>query len=128
MKPIVTFDFDHTLSRKDVQEYVAEIMEKGVDVYVLTSRYDELHKHKYPQNPNNHDLYLITTLLGIPRFKIRFTCMRDKSEYLKGTNVLLHLDDDSLELKRIQKETNTKAIQVNSSNWKQKCNKIIFKK
>ena len=47
---LVTFDFDGTLSRNDVQEYALELMSKGVDVWVVTSRYDELHKHRYQIN------------------------------------------------------------------------------
>ena len=31
-KIIVTFDFDGTLSRKDVQEYAIELIKKGIDV------------------------------------------------------------------------------------------------
>ena len=56
-KIIVTFDFDGTLSRKDVQEYAIELMKKGIDVWVLTTRYDELHKHRYEPNPTNDDLW-----------------------------------------------------------------------
>ena len=33
-KIIVTFDFDGTLSRKDVQEYAIELIERGIDVWV----------------------------------------------------------------------------------------------
>lgn len=123
---IVTFDFDSTLSRKDVQEYCKELIDKGIDVWVVTSRYDELHKHKYPHNPTNDDLYKVTDELGIPRWKIRFTCMRDKAEYLYGTNVLWHLDDDWVELNLINKETETKGISVVGGNsWKNKCNKLL---
>jgi len=42
-KKIVTFDFDATLSRPDVQEYAKELIEKGIDVWVVTARYDDLH-------------------------------------------------------------------------------------
>jgi len=52
---IVTFDFDSTLSQKIVQDFAKSLMLKGVDVYVLTSRYDELHRHRYPLNPTNED-------------------------------------------------------------------------
>lgn len=59
MKHIVTFDFDSTLSRQDVQDYATSLIKKGFDVWVLTSRYDELHKHRYRHNPTNEDLYYI---------------------------------------------------------------------
>jgi hypothetical protein len=124
-KKIVTFDFDSTLSRKDVQDYAFSLINKGIDVWVLTSRYDELHKHKYRHNPTNEDLYKVTDKLKIPRDKIRFTCMRDKAEYLFGTNVIWHLDDDFVELNIINRETNTIGISVLGSNYKSKCNKIL---
>ena len=125
IKPIVTFDFDSTLSRQDVQDYATSLIKKGFDVWVLTSRYDELHKHKYRHNPTNEDLYYVTDKLEIPRWKIKFTCMRDKAEYLFGSNVLWHLDDDFVELNNINRETNTIGISVVASSYKSKCNKLL---
>lgn len=124
MSKIVTFDFDSTLSRQDVQDYAKELIERGFDVWVLTSRYDEIHKHRFVHNPTNEDLYKITDKLGIPRWKIRFTCMKNKSEYLFGTNVIWHLDDDFVELNNINKETDTVGISVLSNGYKHKCNKL----
>jgi hypothetical protein len=122
---IVTFDFDSTLSRQDVQDYAYSLIKKGFDVWVLTSRYDELHKHKYRHNPTNDDLYKVTDKVGIPRWKIRFTCMRDKAEYLFGTDVIWHLDDDFVELNKINKETKTIGISVIGSEYKSKCNRLL---
>src|SRR3989304_5862681 len=125
IKPIVTFDFDSTLSRQDVQDYATSPINKGFDAWVLTSRYDELHKHRYRHNPTNEDLYYVTDKLEIPRWKIKFTCMRDKAEYLFGSNVLWHLDDDFVELNNINRETNTIGISVVASSYKSKCNKLL---
>lgn len=122
---IVTFDFDSTLSRKDVQDYAKSLINKGIEVWVLTSRYDELHKHRYTLNPTNEDLYNVTDSLGIPRSKIRFQCMRPKAEYLFNTNVIWHLDDDYIEVNEINKETDTVGISVIGSSWKQNCNKLL---
>jgi uncharacterized HAD superfamily protein len=128
MKKIVTFDFDRTLSRKDVQDYACSLLSKGIEIWVLTSRYDDLHRHKYLHKGTNDDIYSVVDELGIPRDKIRFTCMRHKYEYLEGTNVILHLDDDYIELNMINKFTSTKGISVINSSYKQKCNKLLFKK
>lgn len=125
MAKIVTFDFDSTLSRQDVQDYAFSLIKKGFDVWVLTSRYDELHKHKYRINPTNEDLYKVTDKLQIPREKIRFTCMRDKAEYLFGTDVIWHLDDDFVEINNINRETETIGISVVSGGYKAKCNKLL---
>ena len=125
MSKIVTFDFDSTLSRPDVQEYARQLIKRGIEVYVLTSRFDELHKHKYPSNPTLDDLYKVTDKLGITRDRIRFQCMRNKSEYLEGTNVIWHLDDDWVELNYINKETDVKGISCIGGGWKQKCEKLL---
>lgn len=123
--PIVSFDFDNTLSRLDVQQYAKELIARGVEVYVLTSRYDELHKHRYKHNPTLEDLYKVTDGVGIPRNRIRFQIMRDKSEYLYGTNVLWHLDDDWLEVNQINKETKVKGISFIGGKWKDQCEELL---
>jgi len=123
----VSFDFDSTLDKPHVQDYAISLIERGIDVYVITSRYDELHKHKYPHSGTNDDLYKVTKKLEIPRWKIRFTCMLLKSEYIDGTNLLWHLDDDWVELNHINRETDTKGISVTGGGWKNKCERLIKK-
>ena len=125
MRKTITFDFDSTLSRQDVQDYAFSLIKKGFDVWVLTSRYDELHKHLYRHNPTNDDLYKVTDKLGIERTKILFTCMNAKADYLFNTNVIWHLDDDWVELNQINKQTKTIGISVVGGNYKSKCNKIL---
>jgi hypothetical protein len=125
----VSFDFDKTLSRLDVQEYAKELIAKGVDVWIVTSRYDELHKHRYPNNPTLNDLWEVADLVGIPRHKVRFTCMESKALYLLYTNIIWHLDDDIVELRDMQyQKCKTVGINVGSSNWKKKCNRLLFPK
>lgn len=123
---IVSFDFDSTLSRTDVQEYAKELMERGIVVWVVTSRFDELHKHRYPHNPTNDDLWEVVDRLNIPRWQVRFTCMENKSKYLLNTSVVWHLDDDPIELSQMgYDKCKTFGISVNSGNWKAKCERII---
>lgn len=124
-RQIVTFDFDSTLSHKIVQDFAKSLILKGFEVWVLTSRYDEIHKHKYRHNPTNEDLYKVTDRLGIERTKIRFQCMRPKAEYLFGTNVIWHLDDDYVEVNEINSKTDTKGIDVNQKGWKKECKSIL---
>lgn len=123
----VTIDYDKCLSRLDVQQYVSELIRRGITVWCLTSRYDELHKHRYDENPTNEDLYIVTDSLGIPRERIRFTCMESKGNYLKGANVIWHLDDNHSELISIQKNSKVVPISVLSGNWKAKCERILNK-
>lgn len=122
---IVTFDFDSTLSTKVVQDFAKSLILKGVEVLVLTSRYDELHKHRYVHNPTNEDLYKVTDELGIDRTKIRFQCMRPKAEYLFDTNVIWHLDDDFVEVNEINSQTKTIGIDVTLKGWKNLCKELL---
>ena len=106
-----------------------ELIEKGIDVWVVTSRYDELHKHRYPNNPTLNDLWEVVDKLGIARHKVRFTCMESKSLYFLYSNVIWHLDDDNIELKNMQyQKCKTIGINVGSSSWQKKCNKYLFGK
>lgn len=52
-KPVMTVDFDGTLDRADVQEYVSALLRQGlVRVGVLTSRFDDLQAHHPPRQPH----------------------------------------------------------------------------
>jgi hypothetical protein len=120
----VSFDFDGTLSRKDVQDYAKSLIKKGIDVWVTTSRYDEENKHKYPINPTNEDMYKVTDSLGIPREKIIFCNMQDKVDIMPN-DFVWHLDDDWYELNCINKRSKIKGISVfGNSKWKIKCDKL----
>lgn len=94
----VSFDFDGTLTLTHIQDFAKFLISCGVDVYVTTSRFDELHKHKYPKNPTNEDLWSVIDKIGIQRHKVRFTLMQPKWEYINGTKLCLHLDDDPIEV------------------------------
>lgn len=123
----VSFDFDGTLEFEDVQEYAAELIKRGIDVWVVTTRWDENHKHKYPMNATLDDLWEVVDKLGIPRWKVRFTCMEWKATYLKGTNFVWHLDDNDQEVS-IGKRTegfNIPIIDVLSNGWKNKCERLL---
>lgn len=133
--PIITMDFDSTLSRPDVQEYAMELIARGVDVWVVTSRYDNLHLHRYEgiidkeHWNNNNDLWAVVDKIGIPRWKVHFTNMNWKADYLLGTKVIWHLDDDHQELSHIRMSGGkTIGIQVVAGSWKQKCERLLNKK
>jgi hypothetical protein len=123
----ISVDFDATLSRPDVQEYVKELIARGINVIVVTSRYDDTHAYRYPANPTNQDLWTVIDAIPIERHKVRFMCMKPKHQYLHLSKVVWHLDDDSIELWDINNLTGTVAISVLSGNWKQKCERILSK-
>lgn len=134
MNQTVTFDFDGTLSRPHVQEYALELLDRGLDVWVVTSRYNNLCLAKHNNSIgtahwDNNDLWTVVDKLGIPRWKVVFTNMEHKANFLDKTNVVWHLDDDFYELSQMRaKKCKTIGIQVSSSSWKKKCEKILNQK
>jgi len=132
---VLTVDFDNTLTRLDVQEYIKELIGIDIDVWVLTMRYDELHKHKWKSSPTNQDLYDVLDKIGLPKHKVIFCNMEGwesgehnaKAKYLRGTNVLLHLDDSERELMSFEscEGNNTVPVQVNKDTWRFDCSLVI---
>lgn len=116
---IITVDYDGTLSRADVQEYVKKLIANGIDVWILTGRFDELHKHIHPYVKNNEDLYEVVEKLGIPRHKIIFMNMNSKGCFLINTKVRLHFENDLIEIEDIHFDTHTLCVNVNNSDWKE---------
>lgn len=122
----VSFDFDETLSRKEVQEYAKELVNQGIEVWVVTTRWDENHKHKYDLNPTLDDLWEVVDRLGIPKHHVRFTCMEWKHTYLNGTNFIWHLDDNPSEFSAAKiNGCNVPMIQVDSNGWMIKCDRLL---
>lgn len=137
----VSFDFDGTLERLDVQEYAASLIKRGIEVWIVTTRYDANHDHKWADkfpdqewadiytnhdgDPNHH-VWGVAEKLGIPRHHVRFTCMEWKYKYLDGTKFVWHLDDNPEEFTQAKANScNVPMIQVESSTWKNKCERFI---
>jgi hypothetical protein len=117
LKPKVSFDFDATLSRSAIQIYARELVRKGFDVWIVTSRYQEY---------DNYDLIEVARWCEIKLTNIHFTNGKLKWEYLKDKDFIFHLDDDWIELNYIRDRTNVQ--QVNSFgnfDWKEDCEKAI---
>jgi hypothetical protein len=139
----VSFDFDGTLEFEDVQNYAKELIRRGIEVWVVTTRYDANHRHKWTSmfpgkewaemyehndgDPNFH-LWGVVEKLGIPRHHVRFTCMEWKYTYLTGTKFAFHLDDNPEEFQRAKHhECNVTMVDVMTNDWKTKCNLLIEK-
>lgn len=122
----VTFDFDGTLEKPHVQEFAKFLMDLGVDVWVVTTRYDALHNNGVWSNPENPDLWEVIDKLGIPHKKVVFTNMHWKATYLLGTKVVWHLDDNYKEFKYFKElKIKTLPIQVKSGMWRAKCLRLL---
>lgn len=119
----LSFDFDGTLDRKDVQDFCRKMMRWGHEVWVCTMRTkeynDALYKIADKTLPANYDLYKVTDDLKIPRERIIFTEMEEKSKFLEG--FVWHLDDDWMVLKELELNSNVKGIDVRKSFWKNNC-------
>jgi len=102
----VSFDFDSTLDRFDVQAFASSLVNKGYDVWIVTSRCDTEKaeaKGWWWVVKNNEELYKVAEDVGIKRENIVFTEFADKIEFLKDKGFLFHLDDDVDELTAILK-------------------------
>jgi restriction endonuclease Mrr len=129
VKKKVSFDFDSTLDREDVQEFAKQLVKDGYEVWITTSRFDtesSLKKGWWWIEKNNQQLYDIAEECGIPKENISFTAMIDKIKFLEGKNFIFHLDDDETELEFIE-ESDDKCVGVwvELKTWKKVCNNLI---
>ena len=129
MNKKLSFDFDGTLSREDVQSFVRELIKLENEVWIVTSRTDgeqALARGWHWIKGQNEDLFEVAEMCGIPNDRIVFTDHVDKIEYLEGKNFLFHLDDDFVELNGINRNLKTvKAISCIGGGWKKKIEKIV---
>lgn len=133
-KLIVSFDFDSTLDKPIVQKYAKFLVDSGIEVHIVTSRFDAIHKYteKFKKHYGITDivkqhkyLYEVADEIGIPEKNIHYTNMLPKYFFFQDhPEFLWHLDDDEIELEDINRYTKTKGISV-FSNWERKCNKLI---
>ena len=127
----VSFDFDSTLSRKDVQEFAKELVNEGHEVWIVTSRFDDesaMEKNWHWIKGQNQKLFDVAVECGIKLENIHFTCMQSKSVFLEGKDFVFHLDDDDIELMDIlETKDNCKPIHVDHFEWKETCRNIIQK-
>jgi hypothetical protein len=127
----VSFDFDHTLSRKDVQSFAKELVDEGHEVWIVTSRFsDEAAKEKkwHWIEGQNQKLFDVAQDCGIKKENIQFTCMESKSVFLKNKGFVFHLDDNDIELMDIfESKDSCRAIHVDHFEWKETCQNILKK-
>lgn len=125
----VSFDFDSTLSRKDVQEYAKSLVNNGLEVWIVTSRFDSETGEKkgwWWTKRQNQKLFDVAEKCGIKKENIKFTKMVDKIEFLKGRNFIFHLDDCDVEIELIKESgDDCVGVCVDVDGWKEKCDKII---
>ena len=123
----VAFDFDSTLDNPIVQEYAKSLVEKGIEVWIVTSRMDNQSARNYLWN---RDLFLVAKSVGILECNINFCNMEDKYKFFqRNEGFLWHLDDDMFELDLINDETITTGVYVyNNNNWLKLCEDLLNEK
>jgi hypothetical protein len=125
----VSFDFDGTLSRKDIQRYAASLVERGVDVWIVTSRQKTetaLSNGWHWVERQNAELYEVAERCGIPRERIVFTEFVDKIEYLSGKGFAFHIDDSVDELMAILGSGDScRPVNVDHFEWEATCEEAL---
>jgi len=128
----VSFDFDGTLSRKDVQSFAKKLVDIGLEVWIVTSRCatePALEKGWYWIERQNQELYDVAESCGIKRENIQFTEHVDKIVFLKDKKFVFHLDDDMDELIYIRESGDKCApINVGHLSWEEYCTEEIANK
>lgn len=132
----VSFDFDGTLAINTIKLYAKDLIDRGIEVWIVTSRFDnQEHIKRFHVSPEfyhkvNYDLNEIAEELGIPKSRIIYTNMISKWKFIKDKEFLWHLDDDWIETDDINKNAKpTKGISCwGTPKWREKCEKIIKKR
>lgn len=125
----VSFDFDNTLSRKDVQEFAKQLVDEGHEVWIVTSRHDDetiASKNWHFAKDQNKVVFEVAKKCGIKVEHIKFTCMQSKSIFIKNKEFVFHLDDDTIELMDIlESGDKCKPLNVDHINWLENCKELI---
>lgn len=124
----VSFDFDSTLNLPVVQAYAKELIDKGVEVWICTARFDTDEAEKrFNRKGWNKDLYTIAEELGIPEDRIIFTNMELKADVIGTDNGFLwHLDDCTLEVNELLEVGEvTPILRFIENDWESQCNAIL---
>lgn len=121
----VSFDFDDTLDQPRVQEYAKELIDRGIEVHIVTSRLSD--EQALPSINWNKDLFIISDKLGIKREHIHFTPYNLKYIFfINNPGFIWHLDDEFQEIIKFKK-CKTDGISVKNSSFIHKCNRLIKK-
>lgn len=127
----VSFDFDGTLSRKDVQVFAKNLVNSGYDVWIVTSRIatePALKKGWHWIERQNQELFDAAKSVGIVREKIVFTEFVYKIEFLKDKGFIFHIDDDVDELMAIlDSKDSCRTVNVDHFEWEESCKNILKK-
>ena len=126
----VSFDYDDTLSRVEVEEYAKRLVAEGHQVWIVTARPSEEHlkmTFKGGEKPDwNREVFEAAGRIGIPNERIKFMNYTDKIEFLRGNGFTFHLDDDGYELYQIMLSGDIcETIDSRMLYWRNACDNAI---
>lgn len=98
----VSFDFDKTLEKENIQKIASMYIKEGDEVFIITRRCAD----------DNAAVLSVADKLGIPHDHIYFTCHEWKYKTIAALGIDQHYDDKYVEIALIEKNTKTKAILI----------------
>ena len=130
-----SFDYDNTLSRKELQSFAKELVQRGIEVWIVTSRYDSTSKYTPEMIENwgikdlefeDAELFKVADEIGIDREHIIFMNMQPKKLFFRDNrDFIFHIDDDAVELMAIKY---VNVVDTLDTNWKDLCEFLISDK
>jgi hypothetical protein len=128
----ISFDFDCTLSERPVQEYAKDLIQRGIEVWIVTSRFGDDKKYKdfYHTTTDvertNTDVVEACKSIGISPENVHFTNLCDKWHYFVDSGFIWHLDDDWAENDLINSRTTTAGIDYfDNPKWRDQCEELL---
>jgi len=119
----ISFDFDETLEFKEVQDYAKELIERGFEVWIVTTRWED--PSKYSFHVTHENIWKAIEYTGIKKEHIHFNNMEYKHSFFeKNNDFIFHLDDNPDE-KRLMSQNTTVPCVVFGYRWKDKCEVIL---
>jgi len=122
----IIIDAESALGKRDVQAYIPSLLERGVNVEVLTERYDNEYIRTNKIDQNDLLLWSLVDVLKIPRKNVRFTNKMSKFPYLEGLNTMCYLTESFNMFNKIkEKRMLVVPINVNIPTWTDVCDKLL---
>lgn len=98
-----SFDFDGVLTNEGVQDFARQLIEDGVNVYILTQRPPVLCK----------EVFNVASRIGVNIDHVVFAGVQPKEDFLEDIEPMFHLDDDPT--------IDSERLVVYSEGWKYFC-------
>lgn len=88
----VSFDFDGTLEYIEVQDVAKDLIKRGYEVCILTTRFSDPSKYNFDATEAHQQLFDVAKDVGIE--EIHFTEYEYKYKTIDSFGIDIHIDDD----------------------------------